>query len=561
VTVTGGPVQVDLPLLTLHITAGDETEESLALDYWDHATDRYDRPAWIHPAKALGERYGSRPGELARRVAGVCTAAFTAQRCTACGEPVPVASRSEVPPKPSGGVCSACRDRQRVERAAQQRAAQAEAERVRHVRQEFIDRRYAVRPDTHTEREIDGLVAGLSLAEALVLAVLLRQAGTDGIVPPIVDWPPAPPIGADRDWSNEVLGGLARTGLVAVHPSVAVDALFWGDDTATETDQWFTYRVPLYAAGTGSLAVRAQRLLTLVTERLTGLWTPAWGEQARALARRLAVDEAVRFFEHSIDLHRLPEPDDGERAVLREVLGEAAGTYSLGQCYAMIWSVTKDGGAAKQRSPYMPGQNATTHAVNRLRAYVRDALARGYTLSVFDVRKDLPLADVTVLLYTDVLRLDPMAALPVPVTDAVAARTLSPDPDEVAEQIIRTGLSAVQVQTVLDIVDEITVSAAYLDSHGELGEAATLAVQLLNRFGLVVDVARESGASVGEAFRAAYHGLLYADALSRDGEQIAFRVQAWLRSAAIDRLDVEQVLTEVAHPKWPPGTNEVRAAE
>jgi hypothetical protein len=557
VTVTGEPVQMDLPLLTLRITAGDETEESLALDYWDHATDRYDRPVWVHPAKALGERYGFRPGELARRVAGVCTATFTAQRCTACGEPVPVASRSEVPPKPSGGVCSVCRDRQRVEQAAQQRAAQAEAERVRQARREFINRRYAVRPDAHTEREVDGIVAGLSLAEALTLAVLLRQAGADGIVPPIVDWPTASPIGADRGWSGEVLGGLARTGLVAVHPSVAVDALFWGDDTATETDQWFTYRVPLYAVGTGSLAVRAQRLLTLVTERLSQPWAPAWGEQARALARRLVVDEAVRFFAHSIDLHRLPEPDDDERALLREVLGEAADTYSLGQCYAMIWSVTKDGGAAKQRSPYMPGQNATTHAVKRLRAYARDALARGYALSVFDVRRDLPLAEVTVLMYTEVLQLDPMTALPVPVADAVAARTLPPDPDEVAEQIIRTGLSDGQVQTVLDIADEITGSAAYLDSHGELGEAATLAVRLLNRFGLVVDVARESGASVGEAFRGAYHGLLYAEALRRDGEQIAFRVQGWLRSAATDRLDVKQVLTELARPGWPSDTTGV----
>ena len=217
-TVTGEPVQVDLPLLTLRITAGDETEESLALDYWDHASDRYDRPVWVHPAKVLGERYGSRPGELARRVAGVCMAAFTAQRCTTCGEPVPVASRSEVPPKPSGGVCSVCRDRKRVEQAAQQRAAQAEAERIRQVRREFIDRRYAVRPDAYTELEIDGLVAGLSLAEALVLAVLLRQQGTDGMVPPIVDWPAASPIGADRGWTNQVLGGLFHTGLVAVHP-------------------------------------------------------------------------------------------------------------------------------------------------------------------------------------------------------------------------------------------------------------------------------------------------------------------------------------------------------
>ena len=189
--------------------------------------------------------------------------------------------------------------------------------------------------------------------------------------------------------------------------------------------------------------------------------------------------ETCQYFFASTDDHQLGDPSEAQVARLRDVV-RSNPDRSIGQFYASTWSAIKDAAAAKQRNAKMSKANAISHGINQVESYFVAATQRDWTIKSFQPRRDLPLSDITNLLFRDYLGKNPMLTSLNDLSELLPAPPPAEDFEEVqvAEKVGEADSSllvALRVKAMLLRVYAQERAGATSDVNGPV-------VQVLRRF-------------------------------------------------------------------------------
>lgn len=335
---------------------------------------------------------------------------------------------------PSTAAAREVRAAKQAARAEQQRLALAEENARKTERESLRQRRvaaiaaaYAI--DTATDATPPLAKAAL-FAKIGALATLHEAPSSGGL---ILDFHyGTESFAADPDLGRELFLAALRERFFEVHPSSSPDAFEWSADSGdTLTGSFYPDRAFMYVPGVG----RFEDRLRLTAEALRGhLAVEKLNDEERselqALAGRVVAAEAIRYFRFFLIQHDLADPLDLHRERLWTAARKGAMHHALGHLYRMAWSSTRDGASAYKRHCGMTRDRATTHAVSKFEQWIQRALDQPEVLNEpFREQHDLPLAEVSKIVFRTILALEPMNASPAEVADRLSLANRREDQD------------------------------------------------------------------------------------------------------------------------------------
>lgn len=265
----------------------------------------------------------------------------------------------------------------------------------------------------------------LDVRSELAALTVVRNATEDGIIN-IRDHPELSSLSPDGV-DKTVMESLRRQGVLHVHPSTAMGSQVWRigafsdavaeaggdlDDIAAPelVDSYYPLTTRFYVPYGEDIRTAVASADTRLLRRLTGALTdPRRFSALETLLVEVITDEAVRYFDHKLKEHHLPEVPAGRRVRLREAADRLAQVRCLGQLYCAVWAATRNAAAAAQRNPRAPITNMTEHGLKRFedlsQEMVRDDTK--YT-RVFKEETGFPLSVMTRTLFHTVLDMHPM---------------------------------------------------------------------------------------------------------------------------------------------------------
>jgi hypothetical protein len=309
------------------------------------------------------------------------------------------------------------------------------------------------------------------------------------------DTPLAAQPGEEGAFASDLFQGCG----LRIDPSTSVDAFVWTDDDVSELpNRFYPSESRFHLPGSGPLRGRIEDAICQIAAALDQPWPLRWAEDAVELSRSVLAGEACRYLHDALATHGLP-PTTGEiRDDLNTVARAAVQTYTLGQCYSLLWRAAKDGAAATKRHP-MPLASGTSHAVNQFRANLSRARSGKWNVYQYNEIATLPLAWQTRTLFGHVLKIDAMHASVDVVQSAVRDR-LSDD-DTIRRQLAE----GVPQDRAAAACDAILTHVAAESSDDALDILAGVRATLRS----VVD----AGGSPSDAVRTAYFALEFARTL------------------------------------------------
>lgn len=410
---------MDLSAIRLELDeTADPRFQRVATDYWafDGADDNGE-PIWVNQASELGAKdLGGRPNVVAA-AGGALIVAGTA--CPGCGrEPFLPTSRAAFAALRRGGSAQPCRGcsislAEELERFADphrrakrsQRAAAAAQMQHRNLTREAeaqaleLARRHTIRA-AHPLQEWQQKPSDIK--ERLYLELACRYASSPVGIGPISDIDP--PLSGTP---VQMLELLREADLLRISPDSTVNSIPWAEGSAEDPHAYYPLRAIYQLPGKGQHQQRLERILDELPPLTLESMTRAERLQLREIILDTMLDEAIRYLDLQLELHRLPALDTGHAQQLDSSLRSRARSLSIGQLYAIAFSAARSAASAKQQHP-MRALSATQRAVNAFERGVDDALTRDYYQEPYRLDSRLPLTRLASRVYRLILGVDPL---------------------------------------------------------------------------------------------------------------------------------------------------------
>ena len=474
-----GDSVLEMPRLAVTIDSPDPEVVALAMDYWSHEWDDETGFIWKRPSRDVSSAHGIPASRISAHLAGQVTARVRGICCGSCGTDLEAQSRTSAQMLVKGPsydpVCAVCKEARTAKQREQQAEARAAILRDDEVRARVVLDTHPV-IDTHHDVVRDRLDA-LSAEDLIFTAAILRTPASQGV------FTASEAVYAFR-WLDlrGRLGRLWAAGIIAPHPSSPAKAFEWDKEdpySLPSGARYYPSRVAWCLAGSGSLVDRKSRIAQRVDELIAMGPTSNSREAVLQIARGVIEAETCRYFFASTDDHQLGDPSEAQVARLRDVV-HSNPDRSIGQFYAATWGAIKDAAAAKQRNAGMSKANAISHGINQLDNRFASATQLGWTIKPFQPRRDLPLSDITYLLFRDYLGKNPMLTSLNDLSELLPAPPPAEDSQDVGEleelgEADSSLLVALRVKAMLLRVDEQERAGATSDVNGPVA-------QVLRRF-------------------------------------------------------------------------------
>jgi hypothetical protein len=462
---------------------GDSGSQVVLERYWAGAIDASGRPVFDESVSAIADDLGIPASEVTRLAKATGFAQRADWTCPGCGDLWVLRTRSESKPSGPRSRCTTCRA---AEEVAVQEQMEAVADRDAR-RQELVSATYQ-RGDTNEPAQADLPDLGeVAMSDLVSFYTWLLHTGPDGILVPAHEHDLV--IFAGPDVESRV----HRAGLVRIDPSTSSGAFVW-DEHPVESDglppKFWPSRARFHVPGSGPLAGRVSRAIGQVEASLGDGWPNSRASETIELVRSLLAAEGLRYLSHQIERHLLPAPDLEQRSKFLHLAEDALTTYSLGQCYTLLWRSAKDAAAARTRNS-MPGAKATAHAINQFGTNAKRFRSKASDLHEYEQPWDIAFAAETQILLTAVLALDPMTARPNDIEKAARDRLSD---DETIARFIARGLPK----------DRASAAILRLAETPRFGDQVDPLID-----GLIATVGQvlEHGGSESDAIRTAYFSL------------------------------------------------------
>ena len=290
--------------------------------------------------------------------------------------------------------------------------------------------------------------------------------------------------------TGRVESRLWRLGVLGIDPTTDIDAFVWDGPPREELPTFYAVKARFYVQGLGPLRERVDDAIQELEAVLAGSWPQPWVEEATELAVSVLAGEAMRYLNHVVQRHRLPEANRDQSARFEVAARVALASYSLGQCYFLLWRAAKDGAAATKRNP-MSLADGTGHAVNQFQRNVKWSGERGWEVKEYGAVRELPFTWQAQVLFERTLKVEVLAVHAREVK-ALAADRL--DDDETVARLLAEGIPGDRAG---DALERFRTSPSYGDSVDRLVEALRA----------VADSVQSAGGSASDALRAAYFSL------------------------------------------------------
>lgn len=455
--------EVDRRLVVVADGTGDQ---ALLRRYWAGSIDDSGKPVFSESVAAIAEDLGVQPGEVARLVRATGFAQRLDWTCPSCGQLWKLRIRSEQRPRGPRARCEDCTaaEQELVRESEEARAALD----VR--RRQTVEESYG-RGDT--EADAAAVLPGLdkvAFADLAAFYTWLLYSGPDGILVPAKshDHVLFASIGTE--------GRLESARLVGIDPSSSPDAFVWLADGHEYTGRYFPSIARFHVPGSGPLGDRVKLAIDSVESALLDAWPSEWVEASIGTVKALLSYEAARYLSHQLARHTLAPLSADQWTKLTEHAEDALDTYSLGQCYSMLWRSAKDGAALTKRSSAGP-VGGTGHAVNQFGANIARARSSDWEVHEYVQPTDLRFALETSVVCERIFAMEPMT-LRIDDVRAVAGNRLSDE--ETVARLIAEGLpkprAAAALRRLADLppygdgvdplIDALVVAAAAVLKRG-----------------------------------------------------------------------------------------------
>jgi hypothetical protein len=363
------------------------------------------RPRW---SEAAGNIDCSPWGFGARKAYVVAAAAVRAiapdHTCPQCGNELALTSRTALDKIAVGeqpGVCADCDeslqeqaarvlDPRRLRKAREQHDLQSRRQYGQQLRTEWHRDQHAVVRNTYEATWLaDQAIPSASVRTELIALALLRYAPSPAPLGPVREW--IDPLYPSATKQGHCVAEVLQAGLIKIHPDSSVNSFVWEpttfDEALSQIDpnshisgptltgryyaQWATHFTPYgHSLETAAAAVRDH----LASRLDPAAMTASRQQHLVEVAVEVLVEETIRYFEHLLDEHHLPEVPDNHRDKLVEAAHEVARVRPLSELYNLAWRSARDAAAAAQRNPQALKANMTVHGVNRFESNAQRAL-------------------------------------------------------------------------------------------------------------------------------------------------------------------------------------------
>ncbi|MFB6507489.1 hypothetical protein ACFYXP_38125 [Streptomyces sp. NPDC002466] len=306
----------------------------------------------------------------------------------------------------------------------------------------------------------DDAIPRASVKKMVATLALLRFAPSTSPISRVGDW--VTPLYPEMGKVNTVVASTVQSGLLAIHPDSPPHAFVWepqayeqavqqagGDLDAVVapelTDGFYPLEASLFAPRGPSAGTAVKALDDHLAKELQPAGMKAdQQEDLLALAQELITGEAIRYFTNRLDELNLPDVPENHTARLADATKKAAAHRSLGEIYNLVWRATRAAAEAAQKNPRAPRAHMTTHAVNQLESFAKQAVDDpSWQIKPFSETRH-GAAAMTRVLFFNVLDANPFeatlpslrASLPAPMpeydTDAAQTdRALAPEGNEI----------------------------------------------------------------------------------------------------------------------------------
>jgi hypothetical protein len=290
-----------------------------------------------------------------------CYAYVDGWNCTRCQNPHKFYLRSDLPKHSSDigkpGLCSECREKDRIHQVAEDQKRKEDAERTRQEVRARMREKIRETYDLSKRRPISHIFS-LDLTDAIYLISIMRGAYEDLTkIKPIELF--EQPLAADKDLTKEIVIQSHDNGLIYVHPDSEPETFV--DETL---DRFYIYKVYYAPMVTEKSLVDPKTLVTDLHQYVSLPWTEEECNEALELWNKIALSECMEYLLFVMNEHQF-EFTPGEKTT--QYIQFALQHFSTAQVYNIIWRSVKDAVAfyVRERVPKKQAMNTAVASIQR----------------------------------------------------------------------------------------------------------------------------------------------------------------------------------------------------
>lgn len=372
-------------MIELRYKTEDANLVSLCRAYWEVDAEY----VFVHSVSDLATLYNAGKSKIPKVVQEACVAYVSDWKCSSCGSPFALRSRSDLAPlrsrlldgsyKLEKGVCSVCAQKQRAAEIEQARLQREQAQ--RDIRQRIRDTF-----PLSARKPID--FDSLTLTDAVYLISILRgaQENFEKIRPlQEFDQPLAP-----GELASEIVGHLQKRKLLYIHPET--EAFSFAED---DFSRYYTHRTSF-----ATPPIEPSKSLIAELHKFIGKeWSEEWCSEGVVLWKRVALAECLEYFLFCLEEHNF-EFNPGDKTI--QYFEFALEHFSTARVFRLVWqSVT--GAAAFYQRGSVPKRQAANMASSAIQRNAEKALAEKWEVKPFRRNYKCPQTIVSDVLYNLVL--------------------------------------------------------------------------------------------------------------------------------------------------------------
>lgn len=223
------------------------------------------------------------------------------------------------------------------------------------------------------------------------------------------------PLSPTEDFTTEIIKHLHNKSLLYVHPDSEPEAFV--NDDISRFYIWHVY----YAPPTSTKSPKnPSGLFNELLSLMKGDWSEEWCEEAFALWKRVALEEAIEYLLFVLNEHHF-EFSPGEKT--NQYLEYALQNFSTAQVFNTIWRAAKDAAAYYQREGISKRQAANA-AIASIQRISERAVAEEWEIKPFGRNFKCPQTMISEVLYNSAIKLGEEGFTLVPNLEIIKSKKL-----------------------------------------------------------------------------------------------------------------------------------------
>jgi hypothetical protein len=359
--------------MKLEILTDDKELATICQLYWE-IDEEFN---FVHKVAELAELAKLDKKKLPSIIKEACNAFIPEWKCEDCKKPYTFSSRSDLTSNKKyllipvdqkiSYVCGNCKKIRREKEIQERQKQEEEVKRVREILDEQKRLKIWEIYDLSKRAPID--VQSLTLTDIIYLIAIMRAGAYENLskIMPLAMFDN--PLSPTQDFTAEIVKHLYNRELLYVHPDSEPEAFVDGDISRFYI--WHVYYVPPASIESPD---NPSGLFNELLSLINGVWSEKWCEEALALWKRVALEEAKEFLLFVLNEHHF-EFSPGEKT--NQYLEYALQSFSTTQVFNTIWRAAKDAAAYYQREGISKKQAANA-AIASIQRISERAVAEGW---------------------------------------------------------------------------------------------------------------------------------------------------------------------------------------